>query len=135
MFVIVAIMAQKLPVAAVPRVIVMVMVFMMNSEFPQPFSFEFTPAAAADMRKYLQGLLAIALHALFLFASGFCYKPKPAVVIRPILARNHTILFRLLTVFNHYIQTNGMPTLILRIVYNYHLLEKVERTGKYSKMR
>ena len=77
-----AIVAQKLPVASVSRIIVVVMVFVVDREFPQALPFEFPPAAAADMRKHFKSLFAIALHALFLLAPGIGYKPVPAVIIR-----------------------------------------------------
>ena len=71
MFVIVAIVAQQFPVASVTRIIVVIMIFVMHGEFPQPLSFELTSATAADMREHLQGLFSIALHSVFLLTPRF----------------------------------------------------------------
>ncbi|VTR69370.1 hypothetical protein DESC_740109 [Desulfosarcina cetonica] len=61
MFVVVAIDTQQLPVAAVGWIVVVVVVAMMDGQFPQLFAAELAAAAAADMREQFQGFLAVRL--------------------------------------------------------------------------
>ena len=51
MLVVMAVQAQQLPVAAIRRIIVMVVVFVMDGEFPQSLAFEFAPTSPANRRK------------------------------------------------------------------------------------
>jgi hypothetical protein len=57
----VAVDAQQLPVAAVGRVVVVVVVPVVDRQFPEPFSRKLPPAAAADPGKELEGPFAVAL--------------------------------------------------------------------------
>jgi hypothetical protein len=49
--IIVAVKAQQLPVAAVGRIVVVVVVFVMDGEFPQSLAFEFPTTAPANRRE------------------------------------------------------------------------------------
>lgn len=69
MLVVVAVEAQQFPVAAVGRVVAMVVVAVMHGEFAQVGAHEFAGAAAADPGIDFQGLLAIALFAGFSVAA------------------------------------------------------------------
>ena len=70
MFIIMAIKAKQLPVAAVGRVVVVVMVAVVDREHPQLPAAEIAAAAPADMRKQFQGPLAITLFPLLPVAAG-----------------------------------------------------------------
>ena len=59
MFVVVAVDAQQLPVAAVGRIVFEIMVFVMHRQFAQIFSGKITAAFAADPREDLQRLIAV----------------------------------------------------------------------------
>jgi 16S rRNA C1402 (ribose-2'-O) methylase RsmI len=67
-FVVVAVDAEQFPVAAIGGIVVVIMVFMMDGKLTKSLAFEFTSAASADRRKHFERFLAIAPHALFLFA-------------------------------------------------------------------
>ena len=67
MLVIVAVEAEKFPVAAVGRVVVVVMVLVMHRQFAEFFPFKFPGATATDMREEFQGFLPIAGLALLFF--------------------------------------------------------------------
>ena len=56
--------AQKFPVAAVRRVVVVVMVFVVNSKLTKPYAREFAAASGADRRVDFEGSIAIACGAL-----------------------------------------------------------------------
>jgi len=62
--VIVAIEAQEFPVAAVRRVVSMVVVLMMDREFAETLTFELPATASADMREERKRAFAITLLAL-----------------------------------------------------------------------
>jgi hypothetical protein len=55
MFHVVAIDAQQLPVTAVRRVVIVIVILMMDGEFLELLAGKLPSAAAADMRKHLQG--------------------------------------------------------------------------------
>ena len=59
--VIVAIEAQEFPVAAVRRVVSMVVVLMMDREFAETLTFELPATASADMREERKRTFAITL--------------------------------------------------------------------------
>jgi len=59
-FVVVAINAKQFPVAAVLRIVVVIMVLVMNGQFFQPAPFERAAASAAKVRKHSQSLVAVA---------------------------------------------------------------------------
>ena len=60
MLVVVAIQAQQLPVAAVRRVVVVVVVFVMDGQLAQPLAFELARAVGADVRQHAEGFLTVA---------------------------------------------------------------------------
>ncbi len=61
MLVVMAVDAKEFPVAAVRRVVVMVVVLVMDREFLELFALELTSAAPADMRKKFERALAVGL--------------------------------------------------------------------------
>jgi hypothetical protein len=65
---VVAVEAQEFPVAAVRRIVLMVVVFVMDREFTKLLALEFTPAPRTDPGKNLERLLPITLLPL-LFAA------------------------------------------------------------------
>jgi hypothetical protein len=67
--VVVAVEAQELPVAAVGRVVVVVVVLVMDRQLVQSGTAELSRATRADPRIELQRLLAVGLLALGLVAS------------------------------------------------------------------
>jgi hypothetical protein len=69
-FIVVAINAQQFPVAAIGRIIVMVVVPVMDRQFTQAYAAEFPPTAAANPRIDLQRLLAIGFLALITITAG-----------------------------------------------------------------
>ena len=69
--VVVAVQAQEFPVAAVGRVVVVIVVAVVDGEFAQVGGGEFAGAAAADPRIDLEGFFAIALGAGVGGAAGF----------------------------------------------------------------
>ena len=67
--IVVTIDAQQLPVAAVARVVVVIVITMMDGEFLQVGAREFARTAAAHPRIELQGLFAITARTLFTLAA------------------------------------------------------------------
>jgi hypothetical protein len=65
MFVIVAVKAEQFPIAAVGRIVVVIVVAVMDSQFTNVDLGKFAGAPAADPWIDLQGPLAVALFALF----------------------------------------------------------------------
>src|SRR5699024_5747109 len=61
-----------LPVAAIGRIVVVVVVAVMHRQFPQVGAGELARAAAADPRVHLQGALAVVACALVRSAPGIC---------------------------------------------------------------
>jgi putative heme degradation protein len=59
MLVVVAVDAQQLPIAAVGRVVFVIMVFVVNRQFAQVFSGEITTAFPANPWKQLECLVSI----------------------------------------------------------------------------
>ena len=59
MLVVVAVDAQQLPVAAVGRIVHVIMVFMMDRQLPQFFAGEIPAAFCADPREDLQGPFSV----------------------------------------------------------------------------
>lgn len=70
MFVIVAVEAEQFPVAAIGRVVVMVMVAMVHGELGQVAAVEFAPAATTDPGVHLQGFGAVSGLAFSLLSLG-----------------------------------------------------------------
>ncbi len=64
MFPVMAIQAKILPVAAVGRIVVVVVIFMMHGQLMQVFSGEFPAAASTDPGKEAQSLLTVFSHTL-----------------------------------------------------------------------
>ncbi len=69
-FVVMAVQAQQLPVAAVGRVVVVIMVPVMDSQLTKVGVCEFAAAATADPRIDLECLLSITLFALCRSTAG-----------------------------------------------------------------
>jgi len=67
MFVIVAIDAEQFPVAAVGRVVVVIVIKVVDRQLAQLFTFEFPDTSGADMREKLQGLFPVSGLAQLLF--------------------------------------------------------------------
>ena len=63
-FVVMAVQAQQLPVAAIGRVVVVIVVPVMNGQLAKVGAFELTRAATADPRIDLERLLSVTLFAL-----------------------------------------------------------------------
>ena len=63
MFVVVAVEAQQLPVGAVLRVVVMVVIAVVHGQLAQALAGKLAGAAAADVRVHLQCLVAVAFFA------------------------------------------------------------------------
>lgn len=70
MLIVVTVDAQQFPVAAVRRIIVVIMIAVMHREFLQVGTGEFAPAAAADPGIHLERLIAVAVAARFSVAPG-----------------------------------------------------------------
>src|SRR6476659_74074 len=68
--VVVTVQAQQFPVAAIRRIVVMVVVPMMDRQLAQIGAREFASAPAADPRIYPERLLAVSLFALGRRAAG-----------------------------------------------------------------
>src|SRR5690349_9008814 len=64
MLVVMAVQTQQFPVAAIDRVIVVIVIAVMNGQLTQVGAREFAPAATANPGINLERLLAIALFAL-----------------------------------------------------------------------
>lgn len=69
MLVVVAIKTQQLPVAAVGRIVVMVMILVVDGKLAKPFAFELAPAASTNWWKHFECLFTIALHPLLFFTT------------------------------------------------------------------
>ena len=69
--VVVAVQAKQLPVAAVRRVVVVIVILVMDGEFPEPLPFEFAPAARANPGEQFERALAVTLHPELSLAPGF----------------------------------------------------------------
>jgi hypothetical protein len=80
--IIVAVDAQKLPVAAVGWVVVVVVVLVMDREFAELLPLELTTALAADRREQLQRLLAVSLFPQLTVLSGLGDDPILSVLSR-----------------------------------------------------
>jgi hypothetical protein len=74
-FIVVAIKAQQFPVAAIGRVVVVVVVSMMHRQLAQVGMREFAGTTAADPRIDLEGALPIALFALLGVAARVSHQP------------------------------------------------------------
>ncbi len=85
--VVVAVDAQQFPVAAVGRIVPVIMVFVMDRQLPQFFAGEIPAAFCADPREDLQGPLSV----LNFFHAIFILKGK---IIRQLLEGNTKLLIR-----------------------------------------
>jgi hypothetical protein len=70
MFIVMAVNAQKFPVAPVGRVIVMVVVPVVNREFLEPLAVKFPAAMAADPGEKFQGPFPVGVFPFLLGAQG-----------------------------------------------------------------
>lgn len=59
MFIIMAIETQEFPIASIRWIVFEVLVLVMHRQFAQPFAFELTATARADMREQLERSIAI----------------------------------------------------------------------------
>jgi hypothetical protein len=59
MLVVMTIETEKLPVATIGRVVVVVVVFVVDSQFPELLALELTGASTADMGEEFQRLLPV----------------------------------------------------------------------------
>jgi len=66
MFIIMAVDTQQFPIAAVRRVVIMVMILMMDRELTKFFTSKFAPAPGTDLGEDLQRTFSIALFSLSL---------------------------------------------------------------------
>ena len=71
MLIVVAVETQQLPVAAVRRVVIVVLILVMDRELANFFAAEFAPAARADPRKKFERALPICLGPLFPLSPQF----------------------------------------------------------------
>jgi len=69
----VAVDTEQFPVTAVRRVVVVILILVVNGQFPQPFPAEFPPTPGADMRKQLERLFPVAPFALLPVFDGLGY--------------------------------------------------------------
>jgi len=74
-FIVVTVETQQLPVAAVGRIVVMVVVFVMDRELAKFSALEFSPAARTDPGKKLECFLPVTLLTLMLAAPGLRDNP------------------------------------------------------------
>jgi hypothetical protein len=65
----VTIQAQQLPVAAVGRIVVVVVILVVDGKLAKPLSFEFASASSTHGWKQFERLFAIAFHPLLFFAA------------------------------------------------------------------
>jgi hypothetical protein len=91
-FVVMAIDAQQLPVAAIGRVVIVIVVTVMHGEFLQIFTRELALAASTDPRVELERLLAVGLLALLLVALRAGHNFVQPVAIRLGLLRHRYTL-------------------------------------------
>ena len=88
--VVVAIDAEQFPVAAVGRIVVVVVVLVVDRQFLQPGPLEFPPAARAHVRKQLQRPFAVALRPLRRLAPQLRQDPRALRVRQRLLRRSST---------------------------------------------
>ena len=72
MLVVVAVDTEKLPVAAVGRVVVMIVVPVVDRQFAKLLAFEFPDASGADMGEKLQGLFPVSGLSQLFFLAQLC---------------------------------------------------------------
>ena len=72
MLVIVAVDAEQLPVAAVGRVVVVIMIPVVDRQLAKLLAFEFPDAPCADMGEKLQGLFPVSGLAQLFFLAHLC---------------------------------------------------------------
>ena len=89
MFIVMAIEAQQLPVAAVGRVVVVVVILMMDREFTELLSGKFASAPGADPGKELERTLPVALFTLQPVFPGRLHNTVPIACIRSGLLERH----------------------------------------------
>lgn len=91
MFVIVAVDAEKLPVTAVRRIVVVVMVLVVDGQLLQPFSRELTTAPGADVREQLERTHPVAGLAHLDIPAQFGQKPRLSLSLLTGWGRTHGI--------------------------------------------
>ena len=96
MLIVMAVEAKQFPVAAIRRIVVMVVVFMVDREFAKPFAFKFTSTASTNRGKHFKCLLAIPLHPKLSFASSIGNELIPPIVSRSRIVRWHVLNLRII---------------------------------------
>lgn len=73
MFIVVTVDTQQFPVAAVRRIVIVVVILVMDREFPNPLTRKFAPAPRADPWKHLERSPAVGLLLTLSVIPGFGY--------------------------------------------------------------
>jgi hypothetical protein len=71
MLMFVAVNAEQFPVAAIGRIVIVIVVFVMHRELAKLLALKFAGAAATDRRKKFQGLFPVSRLALLLLPAHF----------------------------------------------------------------
>ena len=87
MLILMAINAEQFPIAAIRRIIIVIVIFMMDRKLSKPLALEFTPAAPADWRKKSERLFTVTLHPNFALTSNI--SNELLVALRPHFVRWH----------------------------------------------
>ena len=82
MLVVVAVNAEQLPVAAVRRVVIVIMIPVVDRQLAKLLAFEFPDASGTDMREKLQGLFPVSGLAQLFFLAHLCDNLVVSLVIR-----------------------------------------------------
>ena len=92
MFIVMTIPAQQLPVAAVRRVVVMIVIPVMDGQFLQPFSAEIASATATDRWEEFERFGPIGLLPVLAISQGLGNDPVPFTVFWSFFPRCHPYL-------------------------------------------
>jgi hypothetical protein len=82
MFVLVAKEAKQFPVAAIRWIVVVVVILVMNGEFPHSLALEFATTSRTNRRKDFQCLLTVSPHSDLLGAPSLGNKLNPPAAVR-----------------------------------------------------
>ena len=86
-FIVVTVKTQQLPIAAIGRVIIVIVILVVDGKLPQSLALEFPSTARANRWEYFERLLAIPLHPNLSFASSIRNELIPSVVSRSRIIR------------------------------------------------
>jgi hypothetical protein len=78
-FIVVTVQTQQLPIAAIGRVIVVIVILVVDGKLPQSLALEFPSTARANRWEYFERLLAIPPHPNLSFASSIRNELIPPV--------------------------------------------------------